>query len=101
MILQPSRQYIIPPDLHNSWQYSVPSFQDVSVVSQSTVTVGQNHFDNAFHIHGDSGMPDGMFVIDEWIENYVGILKRHFNPSGMMFDPRHVTEWSLISYHLE
>ena len=96
-----AKQYIIPLSLHNSWQYSMPSFHDITVDSQSNIIVGQNHFDNAFHIYGDSGMPDAGFVIDEWIEDNVGVVKRHFDPSGMLIDPRHVTAWSLVSYHLE
>jgi len=96
-----SRRYIIPLSLHNSWQYSMPSFHDITVDSQSDIVVGQNHFGNVFHIYGNAGMPDAGYVINEWIEDYVGIVKRHFNPSGMMIDPRHVTGWSLISYHLE
>jgi len=96
-----SRQYIIPLSLHESWQYSMPSFHEVTVDSQFDIVVGQNRFENVFHIFGYAGMPDAGFVIDEWIKDYVGIVKRHFNPSGMLIDPRHVTAWSLISYHLE
>lgn len=96
-----AKQYIIPLSLNSSWQYSTPSFSDVTVGLQSNIIVGQNHFDNTFHLSGNAGMPDAGFVIDEWIENNVGLVKRHFNPSNMLIDPRHVTAWSLISYHLE
>lgn len=96
-----AKQYIIPLSLYNSWPYTEPSYHNITVDLQSSIIVGQNHFDNAFHLHGDAGMPDAGFVIDEWIENNVGVVKRHFNPSGMLIEPRHVMAWSLVSYHLE
>jgi len=96
-----AKQYIIPMSLYNSWQYSTPSFNNITVDLQSDIVVGQNHFDNAFHLYGNAGMPDAGFVVEEWIENNVGLVKRHFNPSNMLIDPRHVTAWSLVSYHLE
>ena len=96
------RQYIIPLSLHNSWQY-VPDFSgftSVTVDSQSNIIVGQNHFDNAFHIYGDAGMPDAGFVIDEWLENNVGVVKRYLHEGGIS-GVNHFTTWSLVSYHLK
>jgi hypothetical protein len=96
-----ARQYILPLHLQSAWAYTEPSFSNIGVDSQANIVVGQNHFDNAFHIFGYAGMPDAGFTIDEWLENNVGVVKRHFDPSGMLIDPRHVTAWSLISYHLK
>jgi len=96
-----AKQYIIPLQLHNSWQYSVPSFQNITVQSKANTIVGQQTYENAFHISGYSGLPDASFEIEEWIVNNVGVVKRYFNMDGMLIDPRHVISWSLINYHLE
>ncbi len=95
------RQYIIPLSLNNSWQYVVPSINEVTVDRQANIIVGQNNFSNVFHIYGSAGMPDGIFTISEWIENNVGIVKRYFNPSGELLVIRHVKAWSLVSFHLK
>jgi hypothetical protein len=96
------RQYIIPLtlSLHDSWQYA-PGIRNVSVVTESNIIVGQNQFDNAFNIAGEAGYPDGIFGINEWIENNVGVVKRYLNPYGELLLVRHVIAWSLISYHLQ
>jgi hypothetical protein len=95
------RQYIVPLQLHNSWKYSVPSFQKITVDSQSNIKVGQFNYENAFHISGYSGLPDATFEIEEWVADNVGVVKRYFNPDGMAIDPRHIISWTLVNYHLE
>ena len=95
-----ARQYVIPMVLHDSWKYTVPGFQNVTVDRQSNLIIGQNHFDNAFHIFGTGGMPDASFMIDEWFENNVGVVKRYINPSGELIDTIHITSWSLVNYNL-
>ncbi len=94
------RQYIVPLSLHQSWQYSVPSINDVTIDRQSDVSVGSILFANSFHIWGYSGMPDATFLVDEWVEESVGIVKRRIDPIGELIDPRHVRAWSLVSFHL-
>jgi len=95
-----SRQYIIPVALNNSWPYD-PSYYNVQVDSQANILVGPMQFDGAFHISGISGMPDGMFMIDEWFENNVGTLKRYYNSIGMnTAGYNHTISWSLVSYNL-
>lgn len=101
MYSQVARQYIIPLQLHNSWPYSEPSFQNISVDLQENITVQQHNYENASHIAGYSGMPDGMFEIREWIAPNVGVVKRYFNGSGMILQQIHITGWTLINYHLE
>jgi hypothetical protein len=96
------RQYIIPLRLHNSWQYTANSIHAITVDSQSNIIVGRNHFDNAFHIFGYAGRPDNSFNIDEWLEDHVGVVKRHFNSFHFTTNAyQHITTWSLVSYHLE
>lgn len=95
-----ARQYIIPLSLHNSWQYTVGGLGEVAVDSQADIIVGQNHFDNVFHIYGNGGMPDEGFSVEEWIENNVGIIKRYLQTDGTS-GANHFTKWSLVSYHLK
>jgi hypothetical protein len=94
------RQYIIPLSLHNSWQYA-PGINDVTVDTQSNIIVANIHFDNAFNIDGSAGYPDGIYGIDEWIENNVGVVKRYLNPYGEALILRHIIAWSLINFHLK
>jgi len=96
-----AKQYIIPFQLHDSWQYSTPSFQNITVDSEANITVERMKYENAFHISGHSGLPDANFKIEEWLANNVGVVKRYFNPDGMLIDPRHIISWTLISYHLK
>jgi hypothetical protein len=100
------RQYIIPLRLHNSWQY-VESYlagplHNVTVDSVSAITVGENHFENAYALHGIPGVPDNFFYIEEWVVDFVGVVKRYFNNRGYTIGPdQHKTSWVLVSYHLE
>jgi hypothetical protein len=96
-----AKQYIVPFQLHHSWQYSVPSFQNITVDSEANITIERHTYENAFRISGYSGAPDANFKIEEWLVNNVGVVKRYFNPDGMLIDPRHVISWTLISYHLK
>src|ERR1035438_3821261 len=95
-----ARQYIIPFQLHNSWPYTVDGLGDVTVDSQVSVTIGQNHFYNTFYIDGSSGMPDEEFRVSEWMDNNVGIVQRYLQTGGTNVVD-HLTKWSLISYHLK
>lgn len=96
------RQYIIPMQLNNSWQYVINSLNKVSVDSSATITVGQNHFENAYDIRGIPGWPDAFFTIDEWVADYIGVVKRYYRNDGYTIGPvRHRTSWSLISYDLK
>jgi hypothetical protein len=96
------RQYIIPLRLHNSWEYVMNSLHNVIVDSLTTIIAGMNSFENAYDIIGIPGVPDNFFYIDEWVADYVGVVKRYFNNQGYTIGPdRHKTSWSLISYHLE
>jgi len=96
-----AKQYIVPFQLHNSWPYSVPSFQNITVDSVANITVEGHTYENAFHISGNSGAPDANYKIEEWIVNNVGVVKRYFNPEGMSIDPRHVISSVLVSYNLK
>jgi hypothetical protein len=96
-----TKQYIIPLQLHSSWPYDQNSFQNVMVDLQENITVQQHDYENAFHIAGYSGMPDGMVFISEWIAPNVGVIKRYSNASGMIIQQFHITGWTLINYHLE
>lgn len=101
-----TRQYIIPLRLHNSWQYVVSNFvgqlHNVTVDSVANISVGENHFENAYALHGIPGVPDNFFNVEEWIADYVGVVKRYFNNRGYTIGPnQHKTSWSLVSYHLE
>jgi hypothetical protein len=101
-----TRQYIIPLRLHNSWQYVesyfIGSLHNVTVDSVATISVGENHFENAYAVHGIPGVPDNFFYIEEWIADYVGVVKRYFNNRGYTIGPnQHKTSWALVSYHLE
>jgi hypothetical protein len=98
---QITKQYIIPLQLHNSWPYDQNSFQNVMVDLQENISVQQHDYENAFHIGGYSGMPDGMVFISEWIAPNVGVVKRYSNASGMIIQQFHITGWTLINYHLE
>jgi hypothetical protein len=96
------RQYIIPFRLHYSWQYVMNSLHNVTIDSLSAIIVGMNSFENAYDIIGISGMPDNFFYIDEWVADYVGVVKRYFDNQGYTRGPdRHKTSWLLISYQLE
>lgn len=95
------RQYIIPLRVHNSWQYSWNSIHDIIVDSQANIIVGQQHFENAFRVQGYPGRPDEIITVAEWIGDYVGIVKRYVNASGTTNPYKHLTSWSLVSYHLE
>ena len=95
------RQYIIPLKLHDSWEYSSNSVRHVTVDSQLNIIVGQNHFDNTFHILGNPGRPDEIIGLDEWVKDNVGVVRRYVNASGTTNPLKHLTSWSLISYHLE
>jgi len=101
-----ARQYVIPLRLHNSWQYVenyfLGSLHNVTVDLVSTISVGGNHFENAYALRGIPGVPDNFFYIEEWIADYVGVVKRYFNNRGFTIGPnQHKTSWSLVSYHLE
>ncbi len=96
------KQYIIPLRLHNSWQYVVNSIRNITVDSLSAITVEGNHFENAYHIGGVPGVPDNFFLLDEWVADNVGVVKRYFNNRGYTIGPfQNKTSWSLVSYHLE
>jgi hypothetical protein len=96
------KQYIVPLRLHNSWPYSTNSIHDITVDSLSDIIAGQNHFENAYHIQGYPGRPDEMFNIDEWLADHVGVAIRYFNNVHTSTNPyRHITTWTLDSYHLE
>jgi hypothetical protein len=95
------RQYIIPLSLQNSWPYIFPGINVVTVVAQADILVGGVRYDNAFHIYGNAGMPDGTFSIDEWIGNNVGVVKRYLDPYGELLSLKHVIAWSLVSYQLK
>jgi hypothetical protein len=95
-----ARQYVVPLILHNSWHYTVGSFAEVAVDSQDNIIVGQNHFDNAFHIEGYGGMPGEGFSVEEWIKDNIGMVKRYLQTDGTS-GVNHFTKWSLISYHLK
>ena len=95
------RQYIAPLQLHQSWMYSFSSVNNVSVAAQATITVGQQQFENAFNIKGFPGRPDEIIGIDEWFEDYVGIVKRYVNTSGSNNPYKYRRLWTLLSYQVE
>jgi len=92
------RRYVMPLRLHNSWEYSSNSVHDVTIDSQANISVGINHFDDAFHLFGQPGRPDQIVTVDEWIKDSVGILKRYLNTSNTNFPLKHHTSWSIVNY---
>jgi hypothetical protein len=95
-----ARQYVYPLQLNRSWYY-FDSFQKVTVDSVKTINVGGNVFYNALNFQGGAGRPDAFFYVNEWVENYVGIVKRYINPSGELIIPHHLISWELASYNLK
>lgn len=95
-----TRQYPIPFMLNQSWRYTLFAAGEVTVVGQGTIAVGQNEFENAWHIQGSGGMPDAIFMVDEWVENNVGVVKRYINQDGELVNIVHHISWSLINYSL-
>lgn len=94
-------QYIIPFAIGSSWPYITLTFSKVSVVGQTDITVNSLDFKNAWEIKGVSGMPDGLFSVDEWFENNVGFVRMYRNTWGELIAIRHNLDWTLMSYELD
>jgi hypothetical protein len=102
-----SKLYIIPSRLYSSWQYQ-PDYADmpnaVTMDMQTDITIGQNYFPGTFHIGGYVGHIDEFFIIEEWITNGVGVVKRYYNNVegshgvGVLY---HKTSWLLSNYHVQ
>jgi hypothetical protein len=95
------RSYVVPLQLHNSWEYSSNSINDVTVDSQANIVVGSNQFDNAFHLSGYPGRPDQIVDVEEWIKDSVGVVKRYLNTSTTNNPVKHHTSWSIVDYRLQ
>ncbi len=94
------RQYIIPFSTGSSWPY-ILGIENVSVIGQGTVSIGNNTFTDAWHIYGNAGMPDGIFNVDERFEDHVGFVRKYLNPFGELIYTKHIQDWSLMSYELK
>ena len=95
------KQYIIPFSINSSWPYSFCDFNEVRVIERTNVQAGQTNFLNSFHLSGNAGCPDGIFSVDEWFADGIGLVKSYFNPYGELIRTKHITRWLLISYSLK
>jgi hypothetical protein len=93
------KQYIIPFSTGSSWLYTW-GFNNVTVLGQGQVIVGNNDFANAWQIYGSAGLPDASFLVDERFVDHIGFVKNYFNPVGELIYTKHILDWSLISYSL-
>ena len=95
------KQYIIPFNVNSSWPYSYCNLNEVKVTERATIRVGQTDFLNSFHLTGGAGCPDGMFGVDEWFADNIGLVKSYYNPYGELIITKHITRWLLMSYSLK
>lgn len=95
------RQYIVPFRLHNSWEYSMNSVHTVMVDSLASITVGQQHFENAYHIFGYPGRADEILHVAEWTKEQVGVVTRYVSNMGTNSPFKHFTSWTLMRYHVK
>jgi hypothetical protein len=95
------RQYIVPFKLHNSWEYSFNSVHNVTIDSLASITVGQQQYANAYHIYGHPGRTDEILHVAEWTKEQVGVVTRYVSNMGTNNPYKHLTSWSLMSYHVK
>jgi hypothetical protein len=95
------KQYIIPFSVNSSWPYAFCDFNKVTVIERTGVLVGQTNFSNSFHLAGAAGCPDGIFGVDEWFADNVGLVKSYLNPFGELIRSKHIIKWLLVSYDLK
>jgi hypothetical protein len=95
------RQYIIPFSVNSSWAYSYCDINKVKVIERTAIQVGQTNFLNSFHLFGSAGCPDGIFGVDEWFADNIGLVKSYYNPFGELIITKHIISWLLVSYSLK
>lgn len=95
------KQYLIPFKVNSSWPYALCNLNEVSVTERAGIQVGQRNFLNSFHLYGNAGCPDGIFSVDEWFADSIGLVKSYINPFGELIRTKHITNWLLMSYSLK
>lgn len=96
------RQYVFPLQLQQSWPYTPISLHKVTVDSVATIMVGPYNFENALRTYGFPGFPDNFFIINEWVADKVGVIKRYYTTHNQTINPfQRSIAWTLLSYRLQ
>lgn len=93
-------EYLFPFSTGLTWRYVPFSLMEVSVAGQESIDAGSNHFQGAWEISGNSGLPNDFFRVDEWFVDHIGFVRKVFNPYGQLIPTTHILDWLLVSYAL-
>lgn len=97
-----AKRYVFPLSVGNEWDCGETCFWDYSVDQKGAIDVPARTFANAYHIDGNSYMPNAFGYRSEWYVPYIGMVRIYrysfctvYSP---MVDPNEI--WELKSYQL-